>query len=139
MLIILGHTVFIYFLNLLNCFSWEINSFAFIATPIFNKIVLLSYIHYSLPCNKFVQKVITQVKKLVVTAFKVLYMYKIKKAIVIPRAAHQALARAFTWALRFTSPLCNYCRSPSMWDLQFSSASQLGASTRWVLNSKFLA
>jgi hypothetical protein len=32
--------------------------------------------------------------------------------------------------LRFTPPLCDYSRSPSSWDLQFSSASQLGASTR---------
>ena len=46
------------------------------------------------------------------------------------QAAHQALARAFTWDLRFTPPLCDYSRSPSTWDLQFSSASQLGASTR---------
>ena len=48
------------------------------------------------------------------------------------QAAHQALARAFTWDLRFTPPLCDYSRSPSTWDLQFSSASQLGASTRMV-------
>ena len=32
--------------------------------------------------------------------------------------------------MRFTPPLCDYSRSPSTWDLQFSSASQLGASTR---------
>jgi hypothetical protein len=32
--------------------------------------------------------------------------------------------------LRFTPPLCDYSRSPSMWNLQFTSASQQGASTR---------
>jgi hypothetical protein len=32
--------------------------------------------------------------------------------------------------LRFNPPLCNYSRSPATWDLQFSSASQLVASTR---------
>jgi hypothetical protein len=38
--------------------------------------------------------------------------------------------------LRFTSPLCNYSRSPSTWDLQISSESQLGASIR-KLGSRF--
>ena len=46
------------------------------------------------------------------------------------RSAHQAPACAFTRDLRFTPPLCDYSRSPSTWDLQFSSASQLGASMR---------
>jgi hypothetical protein len=32
--------------------------------------------------------------------------------------------------IRFTPPLCDYSHSPSKWDIQFSSASQLGASTR---------
>jgi hypothetical protein len=32
--------------------------------------------------------------------------------------------------LRLNPPLCDYSRSPSTWDLQFSSASQLGASMR---------
>jgi hypothetical protein len=32
--------------------------------------------------------------------------------------------------LRFTPPLCNYSHISSTWDLQFSSASQLGESTR---------
>jgi hypothetical protein len=32
--------------------------------------------------------------------------------------------------LRFTPPLCIYSCSPSMWDLQFSSVSWLGPSTR---------
>jgi hypothetical protein len=32
--------------------------------------------------------------------------------------------------LRFDPPLYNHSRSPSTWDLQFSSASHLGASTR---------
>jgi hypothetical protein len=36
----------------------------------------------------------------------------------------------FTRDLMFTPPLCNYYRSPSTWGLQFSSASQPGASTR---------
>ena len=38
--------------------------------------------------------------------------------------------------MRFTPPLCDYSRSPSTWDLQFSSASQLGASMRICLRSK---
>jgi hypothetical protein len=51
--------------------------------------------------------------------------------IVVPQAAHQAQGTCFHMGLlRFTTPLCNYSHSPSMWDLQFSSASQLGASTR---------
>jgi hypothetical protein len=32
--------------------------------------------------------------------------------------------------LRFNPPLCKYLHRSSTWDLQFSSASQLGASTR---------
>jgi hypothetical protein len=32
--------------------------------------------------------------------------------------------------IRFTPQLCDYSRRPSTWDLQFSSASQLGASKR---------
>jgi hypothetical protein len=51
--------------------------------------------------------------------------------IVIPQAAHHALGTCFhAEFLRFTPPLCNYSRSHSTWDLQFSSASQLGASPR---------
>jgi hypothetical protein len=51
--------------------------------------------------------------------------------IVIPQAAHQALGACFQVRfLRFTPLLCNYSRIPSTWDLQFSTASQLGASTR---------
>jgi hypothetical protein len=47
--------------------------------------------------------------------------------------------------LRFDPLLCNYCCVPSMWNLQFSSSSQLGASTQLRLGEvepsfkKFLA
>jgi hypothetical protein len=51
--------------------------------------------------------------------------------IIIPQAAHQALGMCFHMGfLRFTPSLCNYSRSPLARDLQFSSASQLVASTR---------
>jgi hypothetical protein len=65
-------------------------------------------------------------------SLKDFYMSRIPKSpIVIPQAAHQALGICFNVGLlRFTSPICNYSRSPSTWDLQFSSASQLGTSTR---------
>jgi hypothetical protein len=54
-----------------------------------------------------------------------------KNQVVIPQEAFQALGMCFHVGLqRFTPPLCNYSRSPSTWDLQFSSASQMGASTR---------
>jgi hypothetical protein len=54
-----------------------------------------------------------------------------KKTIIIPQAAHQALGMCFhVGFLRFTPPLCDYSRRPSMWDLHFSSASQQGYSTR---------
>jgi hypothetical protein len=54
-----------------------------------------------------------------------------KKIIIIVQAAHQALGTCFHLELlRFNPPLCNYSRSPSTGDLQFSSTSQLGASTR---------
>jgi hypothetical protein len=54
-----------------------------------------------------------------------------KKRIGIPQAAHQALGMCFhVGFVSFTSPLCHYSLSPSKWDLQFSSASQLRASTR---------
>jgi hypothetical protein len=44
--------------------------------------------------------------------------------------AHQALGICFHMEfLRFTPPLCNYSCSLSTWDLQFSSASQLGLLT----------
>jgi hypothetical protein len=44
----------------------------------------------------------------------------------------------FKFLLRFILPLCDYSRSPSMWDLQFSSASQLGMSTRkWGSQFRF--
>jgi hypothetical protein len=50
---------------------------------------------------------------------------------VIPQAAHQALGMCFhAGFLRFTNILCDYSRITSTWDLQFSSASQLGASRR---------
>jgi hypothetical protein len=54
-----------------------------------------------------------------------------KTPIVDPQASQQALGMYFhVGFLRFTPPLCNYSCSPSTWDLQFSSASQLGVSTR---------
>ena len=66
-------------------------------------------------------------------AFKDLYVSQVpKNPIVIPPALTRPGARAFTRDLRFTPPLCDYSRSPSTWDLQFSSASQLGASTRMI-------
>jgi hypothetical protein len=71
-----------------------------------------------------------------VTAFKDLYVSQVifrkNTPIVIPQAAaHQALGMCFhARFLRFTPALCNYSRSPSTWDLQFSSDSQLGASMR---------
>jgi hypothetical protein len=69
------------------------------------------------------------------TAFKELYMSRVlfKKKIaqlLFHRQLTRPRALAFTWDLRFTPPLCDYSRSPSTWDLLFSSASQLGASTR---------
>jgi hypothetical protein len=76
------------------------------------------------------------VKKLFVTAFKDLYVFWVlflekNSPIVISQAAHQALGMCFQEGfLRFTPPLCNYSRRPSTWDLQFSSASQMGASMR---------
>jgi hypothetical protein len=77
------------------------------------------------------------VKKLslFVTVFKDLYvsrdLFRKNSPIVIPQVTHQALGMYFhVGFLRFTPPLCEYSRSPSTWDLQFSSASQLGASTR---------
>ena len=70
-------------------------------------------------------------------AFKDLYVSQVPKTqSLFQQAAHQALARALTRDLRLTPPLCNYFCSPSTWDLQFSSASQLGASMRMVLRSK---
>ena len=48
----------------------------------------------SLPCDKFVQKVIPQVKKLSAMAFKDLYVSQVPKNAI---AAHQVLALAFTW------------------------------------------
>jgi hypothetical protein len=66
------------------------------------------------------------------TAFKDLYVSRLSiNPIVIPQAAHQDLGTCFhVGFLRFTPPLCNYSRNPSMWDLQFSSASHLRASKR---------
>jgi hypothetical protein len=66
-----------------------------------------------------------------VMAFKDLHMsWIVEKPIIIPQA-HQALGMCFhVGFLRFTPLLCNYSRSPSTWDLQFSSASQMGASMR---------
>jgi hypothetical protein len=92
---------------------------------------------YCLPCNNFVQKVVPQVKKSV-SLLRLLmictcpgFFFRKNSPIVIPKAAHQALGRCFhVGFLRFTPPLCNYSYIPSMWDLQFTSASQLGASTR---------
>jgi hypothetical protein len=52
-------------------------------------------------------------------------------SIVIPQAAHQDLGMCFhVGFLRLTTPLCDYSQSPSAWDIQFSSASKLGLSTR---------
>jgi hypothetical protein len=67
----------------------------------------------SLPCNKFVQKVVPQVKKLslFVTAFKDLYVSRvlILKKIIIPQAAHQDLGMCFHKGfLRFTPSVFNY-------------------------------
>jgi hypothetical protein len=74
------------------------------------------------------------VKKLFVTVFKDFYMSRVlfrKKTIFIPQAADQALGSCFQVGfLRFTPPLCDYSCIPSKWDLQFSPASQLGASMR---------
>jgi hypothetical protein len=69
---------------------------------------------------------------LFVTAFKDLYMSRVSKnPIVIPQAAHQALGMCFHVEFsRFTHPVCNKSLIPSTWGLQFSSASQLGESTR---------
>ena len=53
-----------------------------------------------------------------------------KNPFVIPPAPNRPGACDFTRDLRFTPPLSDYSRSPSTWDLQFSSASQLGASKR---------
>jgi hypothetical protein len=51
--------------------------------------------------------------------------------IVIPQESHHSLGTCFhVGFLRFNLPICNYSRSTSTWDLQFSSASQLGASMR---------
>jgi hypothetical protein len=74
-------------------------------------------------------------EKLFVTAFKELYVSRVIfrkiSPIDIPQAAHQALGTCIhVGFLRFTPPLCNYYLRPSTWDLQFSSASQLRASTR---------
>jgi hypothetical protein len=58
-------------------------------------------------------------------------LFRKNSPIVIPQAAHQALGMCFLVGfLRFTPLLCDYSLSHSIWDLQFSSASQLGASTR---------
>jgi hypothetical protein len=53
--------------------------------------------------------------------------------IVIPQADHQALGTCFhVGFLRFTPALCDFSRRPSTWNLQFSSACQLGMSTtKW--------
>jgi hypothetical protein len=73
-------------------------------------------------------------KKLFVTAFKNMYVscfFRKISPIVIPQAAHQALGKFFhVEFLRFTPPICRYSCIPSMWYLQFSSASQLGALMR---------
>jgi hypothetical protein len=71
-------------------------------------------------------------KKLFVTAFKELYVSRVlKKTIVIPLEAHQALGTCFHMGfLRFTPLLINYSLRVSTWDLQFSSAFQMGASTK---------
>jgi hypothetical protein len=69
---------------------------------------------------------------LLLMAFKDLYVSRVpKNLIVIPHAAHQALVTYFhVGFLRFTPPLCVYSCSPSTWDLQVSTDSQLRASTR---------
>jgi hypothetical protein len=85
-------------------------------------------------CDNFDQIVVPQVKKLslFVTAFKDLYMFQDHKIpIVIPQAPYQALGTCFhVRFLWFIPQLCDYSRSPSTCDLQFSSASQLEVSTR---------
>jgi hypothetical protein len=71
---------------------------------------------YSLPCNNFVQKVVSEVKKLIVMALKDLYVSLVlfKKTIDILQAAHQALGVCFHMVfLRFTPPLRNYSLSTS--------------------------
>jgi hypothetical protein len=61
-------------------------------------------------------------------AFKDLYVAQaINNPIVIPPGPGLVLSQG---VMKFTPPLSDYSLSPSMWDLQFSSASQLGASTR---------
>jgi hypothetical protein len=72
------------------------------------------------------------VKEVFVTAFKDLHMSRVpKNSIVIPAGSSPGPGfEVSQWDFRFTPPLCNYSRSPSTWDLQFSSASQLGESTR---------
>jgi hypothetical protein len=92
---------------------------------------------YSLTCNNFGQKVIPQVKN---------SLLRLSKTCTCPRKKFHNVknlsdcypngqlirprARAFTRDLRFNPPLCNHSRSPSTWDLQFFSASQLGESMR---------
>jgi hypothetical protein len=73
------------------------------------------------------------VKKLFATAFKNMYvsqdLFRKIIPIVIPQTAHQALGTCFhVRFLSFTPPLCGYSCIPSTWDLQFSSASQVGVS-----------
>jgi hypothetical protein len=89
---------------------------------------------YSLPCDNFVQKVVPQMEKLFVTAFKNVYVSRVLFRKIAQSLFHRQITRpwahAFTWDLRFNPPLCNYSHSPSMWDLQFSSAYELRASTR---------
>jgi hypothetical protein len=73
-------------------------------------------------------------EKLFVTDFKDLYVslfLEKNSPIVISQEAYQALGTCFHLGfLRFTPTLFNYTRNPSTWDLQFSSASHLGVSTR---------
>jgi hypothetical protein len=92
---------------------------------------------YSLPCNNFVQKVVPHVKNSVSLSWLLRtctcpgLFFRKNSTIVIPQAAHQALGTCFhVRFLRITPPLWDYSRRPSTWDLQYSSASHLGASTR---------
>jgi hypothetical protein len=59
------------------------------------------------------------------------FFFRKNNLIFIAQAAHQALGMFFhVGLLRFIAHFCKYSRSPSTWDLQFSSASHLRASTK---------
>ena len=114
-----------------RCSRWLPTHFITILPP---RLLVSSAAFYYISRYKIISILYVQVvkmKKLFVTAFKDLYVSQVpKNPFVIPPALTRSGACAFTRDLRFTPPLCDYSRSPSTWDLQFSSASQLGASTR---------